>query len=193
MLRRRRIDKADCRLQISLERFLLSRAGSQRTRITGASVLGVTKNRLATQMGNCSTRAQSHICKAMTVSIADHCARCRKIFGQGETIFVVRKRIVYQVPIPVCDLCVRARERTTSVHEGMCQGCGRRILSYNQKTVCSERCAQRVRRAWRHRERSLTACTVCKSSFGPARKNAKFCSHACRQHDYRIRHQPVDA
>src|SRR5882762_6021243 len=131
----------------------------------------------------------------------DHCTRCHQAFADDAVMFMEHETIVYQLlgegeyafpitdvqTVPVCESCLSVKEQAETRHEVACLGCGHCMSLGNnwRVTVCSDRCAQRVRRASR-RTKSIT-CTVCKTVFETARTDAKFCSGPCRQWSYRLR------
>jgi predicted nucleic acid-binding Zn ribbon protein len=78
-------------------------------------------------------------------------------------------------------------------YERECNGCGEPIMTPLEGVfgwqVCSKRCYQRALRK-RHRRENSRSCKVCKDRFEPTRKDARFCSNACRQFAYRARQRP---
>ena len=85
----------------------------------------------------------------------------------------------------------------------VCAFCGRKFdpgvnpdrlgggfFTNTSRTYCSKRCkndALMRRRAARPKERRLITCPTCGNPFEASRKNAVFCSNACRQKAYRLR------
>jgi hypothetical protein len=63
--------------------------------------------------------------------------------------------------------------------------------------TCSRQCQVSVYnargRARKRRRRSLNTCAVCQLEFTSARRDARFCSDACRQWAYRARRLPGKA
>ena len=134
---------------------------------------------------------------------AGHCTRCGEPFGGNATAYMVRERIIWRwhgdghpmdgifwqfETVPVCDPCVTEAERENAAADTACEGCGQRMRchKYDPRTVCSDRCAQRVRRR-RHRASVRAVCTVCNETFTPKRGDARCCSNTCRQRAYRQR------
>jgi hypothetical protein len=94
-------------------------------------------------------------------------------------------------------------------HKQTCKGCGRQMFAPRRgyrryrdhrgntvhvrtnhvvtAEVCSNRCAQRVRRRLKRAARDKVNCTECGKSFQPKRSDTQFCSNACRQKAYRQR------
>ena len=79
-----------------------------------------------------------------------------------------------------------------------CEGCGRPVhnefdgvSNWRLHTYCSEDCQRTARaanaRQRRLQERGMRPCDECREIFEPARKDAKFCSVACKQKAYRHR------
>ena len=123
---------------------------------------------------------------------------------------MVREKILYRLiddfpiysekKVPVCEICVTDQERERQHYKVTCKGCGRllsfplqrlgRVASLNggghrTARTCSNAC---FRRALRKRRRPKGhVCAVCREEFTSARKDAKFCSSACRQWAYRLR------
>jgi hypothetical protein len=113
--------------------------------------------------------------------------------------------------VPVCEVCIKDSGDFGCDYDGTadeleityfapgletaferaCEGCGRRMLTPRDAhyipTVCSTRCAQRVRRRHRQQQRPKIACGVCKTMFRPKRADAAYCSSGCRQKAYRTR------
>ncbi|OKO83156.1 hypothetical protein AC629_22920 [Bradyrhizobium sp. NAS80.1] len=79
------------------------------------------------------------------------------------------------------------QEAAMATVDATCKGCGQRMRlneAFGRKIIaCSDRCAQRERRQ-RHRQRSRAVC-ICGIRFVPKRRDAKFCSAACKQKAYR--------
>jgi hypothetical protein len=69
----------------------------------------------------------------------------------------------------------------------VCVGCGEAMgLRPRGKSVCSVRCWWRAYRARRRRE-MRQRCASCEDVFTPTRRDAQYCSAACRQHSFRER------
>ena len=67
-----------------------------------------------------------------------------------------------------------------------CLGCGQPMAARAGLAVCSHRCRKRELRA-RHRRERRQLCAACRRDFVPTRKDARFCSDACRFKAYRGR------
>jgi len=106
--------------------------------------------------------------------------------------------------VSVCMDCFKqADDDVTSKqtrYERKCQGCDAPILTPTDGVfaygVCSKRCYQRAYRKRRRKGGGSTVswkgsgqpiCQTCKHSFVPSRKDACYCSDACRQRAYRGR------
>jgi hypothetical protein len=70
----------------------------------------------------------------------------------------------------------------------VCLGCAQAMARPPRARfpTCSNGCAKRERRARHRRERRLI-CAGCRREFCPTRRDAKFCSDACRFRAYRAR------
>ena len=140
--------------------------------------------------------------KAVYIKYTDHCTRCHQPIADDAVMFMVRETIAWQIisgegadaipitnveTVPVCERCLSVKEQAEYRHDVKCLGCSHRmsITTYNPARVCSDRCAQRVRR--RRRRIKNVKCTVCKTDFKTARADARFCSGQCRQWAYRLR------
>ena len=127
---------------------------------------------------------------------AYRCDRCEHVFGTGDVIY---RRRVQEEPdfmshwklTAICGECVRRdmhpswwKHRRAGVPCG--GGCGALVSHWypGQKiTTCSRRCSKLATRV-QHDDRT---CEVCEETFTPKRKDARFCSSACRQDAYRQR------
>ena len=146
---------------------------------------------------------------------ATACHHCRETFKPGQTRFVILDE-TYKAwgIVPICMDCFKAMRPprisiTDAACHGLtpqrfrrtCQGCGEQIsvpdlarLRYN---VCSRRCYQRVYRKykreygstidWKMQDIEWPQCATCNREMKGHRKDAKFCSSACRQWAYRRR------
>jgi ssDNA-binding Zn-finger/Zn-ribbon topoisomerase 1 len=92
---------------------------------------------------------------------------------------------------PLCGQCATPKEKAYAHVGGECPGCGiamrfsHRDAWRTRWVTCSTRCYQR---AWRRSRRiKLRACEGCHREFQSSRKDARFCSNACRQMQYRAR------
>lgn len=88
--------------------------------------------------------------------------------------------------VPVCEACVQPKERHGD--RKRCTVCGCEMMS-DRTDLCSNGCAQRRRRARYKHLRPMVICVGCGRQFAPKRRDAKFCSLACKQRAYRIRSQ----
>jgi len=131
-----------------------------------------------------------------------HCAHCERPLKAGEPVW---RRLLSLGPgffggwsrtvAPICERC------GSSCHIEFrgpqpCENCGRSVhQEYNRRfyrhTFCCEVCvraffatAARLRRA---EERDPRPCAQCGETFEPTRKDARFCSGACKQLAYRKR------
>jgi hypothetical protein len=138
--------------------------------------------------------------------VAGRCTRCHYLFD-GPAYMVldgaesINGRALGWHVSPVCTTCVTREERDAPHRNSDCPGCGRLLyfplrrvsrrtsLSGGDQrplaTTCSNACFRRSLRKKR-RIKNLT-CTVCKEKFASVRKDAKYCSGACRQWAYRLR------
>jgi hypothetical protein len=130
------------------------------------------------------------------------CTRCAGPFGDNMTAYLVRETIVAQIfgtgdaafaatdykLTPVCDACVTPKEAANTTKASNCAVCGQRMMTapFPPRSVCSSRCYQRQLRA-RKRASARATCSTCGLGFVPKRKDARFCSDACRQRAYRGR------
>jgi hypothetical protein len=140
--------------------------------------------------------------------IHGRCARCHDPLG--DTAYMVREpvllRVIHSLPfydrrlVPVCPMCATFEELDRDNHRVDCRGCGRhlRVPVYktsrltslngsNQRWLhhCDDACYRVALR--RDRRIKQPICVVCGVSFQTARKDAQFCSSACRQKAYRTR------
>jgi hypothetical protein len=99
-----------------------------------------------------------------------------------------------------------------------CDGCGRPVVNHQSvrpgyrrdggyvltpdyakpdtwRVFCSERCRRSVFHAEQKakREHEPIVCPVCRERVDARRRDARYCSPACRQHAYRARHEPEPA
>jgi hypothetical protein len=101
-----------------------------------------------------------------------------------------RSRMSVASLTPVCDSCVSPKEQDAAKKQAPCLGCGQRMmLPGHGKAICSNRCAQRARRAAR-RASVRAHCANCGVMFTPSRSDARHCSNACRQAAYRAKDKP---
>src|SRR6516165_12593411 len=138
-----------------------------------------------------SFRKFSRTCNATTNYDPDACCYCREPFQSGQMRYPIRN----WDPDPwgvrrvsVCMPCFKAANveaaSTQARYERECCGCGEPILNPTYGVfgyeVCSSRCYQRDLRK-SNRQKKAHSCKVCKRRFEPSRKDAQFCSNACRQ------------
>jgi hypothetical protein len=134
-----------------------------------------------------------------------HCQRCGNAMRENETAFMVRQRVAIAncgtednpfpitdwLPVPICDFCLTPEEKAQDRVESLCSGCSR-ILSipddltcYKRWTYCSDRCRRRAaRQTQRQKHRT---CETCGMTFQSPRRDARYCSSACRQWSFRRR------
>lgn len=134
------------------------------------------------------------VCKALWD--ASGCAKCGKAIAPDERI--TWKRILVpgflgsdEVKAPCCDICV-GEDPYYLLTSKVCGHCGRPVRlkprKYQRRFWCSNRCSQRWYNAHRiPRYKPRVICGCCGSDFKPARRDAAFCSSACRQRAYRQR------
>ena len=72
-----------------------------------------------------------------------------------------------------------------------CLFCSRWMLAADRRLYCSQRCindAYMERRRKRHEAQLEKVCSVCGAKFKARRKDAVYCSNACKQASYRKEH-----
>ena len=80
-----------------------------------------------------------------------------------------------------------------AVHKLICGGCGRVFYTtiYTKKYChsywCGNQANNRRQREYRQMRRQDLVCQCCGEKFTPKRADARYCSNACRQKDYRKR------
>jgi hypothetical protein len=150
------------------------------------------------------------------VRVSGACQRCGGKFAADQRVTIVRERIGFGfMPsanmyvgattewVAVCAACATPAEAAEAEHELNCRGCGQPMATPHphysfeaedgatygrlRYKVCSDRCAQRWRRHRQAEGQPLATCETCKTAFRPTRKDARFCSNACRQWAYRQR------
>jgi hypothetical protein len=116
------------------------------------------------------------------------CARCG---NQLLRVILAPDPDFHRHLLPLCGQCATPQESTYADTTGECPGCGmamrfNRLDGFTTRWVtCSTRCYQR---AWRKSRRiKARICGVCRFEFQSPRKDARFCSNACRQWHYRAR------
>jgi hypothetical protein len=128
---------------------------------------------------------------------AGHCTRCTHPFVDRTTAYMVadhfrvtsagiRGAVMRREIALVCDGCVTPGEEAKATVASVCEGCGQLMLSRVAEATCSNRCAQRERRARRRQSRRLF-CASCGDVATGRNRNAKFCSNRCRQKSHRRR------
>jgi hypothetical protein len=142
---------------------------------------------------------------AWVVEVAGRCTRCHyPLDGPAYMVFdgaeSINGRCLGWRASPVCGVCVTIKERQAPHREEDCGGCGRLLyfpstrirrkasLNGDQRqlaTTCNNACFRRALRKKRRLKGHV--CTTCREEFASARKDAKFCSGACRQWTYRMR------
>ena len=83
--------------------------------------------------------------------------------------------------------CCGLKRYVYPVRKIICPGCGRMFFTqeHNRKYCQGEACARLHRRKLRQQARTDMTCACCGKTFTANRKDAKFCSNACRQSAYR--------
>jgi predicted nucleic acid-binding Zn ribbon protein len=128
----------------------------------------------------------------------DACFYCGRRFDRGQMRYPIRNFDWGADLVSVCVTCFKeeADFDVTSRqprYERQCNGCGEPIMTPTYGVlgwqICSRRCYQRTLRK-RHRREKSRCCKVCKKRLEPTRKDARFCSNACRQFAYRARQRP---
>jgi hypothetical protein len=129
----------------------------------------------------------------------EHCERCGNHMPMGATATMVWQKVpvtIYDcfcitdyMPVPVCTSCVTPAEAACRRLEFVCGGCTRTLSipwTYDtpaQWRHCSERCYRRAaRRNARHKQ---CDCVMCGFAFTTTRRDAQYCSTACRQRHHR--------
>jgi hypothetical protein len=90
----------------------------------------------------------------------------------------------------VCEGCASPAEAAEAALTTSCSGCGLPLATTRNRsgrivTVCSRACEQRIARKAKRLKKPC--CCVCKVRFTSARRDARYCSSACRQWAYRLR------
>ena len=83
--------------------------------------------------------------------------------------------------------CCGLKRYVYPVRKIICPGCGRLFFTqeHNRKYCQGEVCARLHRRKLRQQARTNLICACCCKQFDANRKDAKYCSNACRQKAYR--------
>ena len=132
-----------------------------------------------------------------------HCAKCAKELAPGEPVRRHRVGLGYGLSgwrstvAPHWIECTH-EWRALLLRAKPCEGCGRPVhnefdgvSNWRLHTYRSEDCQRTARaanaRQRRLQERGMRPCDECREIFEPARKDAKFCSVACKQKAYRHR------
>ena len=66
---------------------------------------------------------------------------------------------------------------------------GAQNLGYWQPITLCQVCKRRYDNRRHHAQRTDKTCDTCGQTFTPSRSDARYCSHACRQHAHRQRQQ----
>jgi hypothetical protein len=129
-----------------------------------------------------------------------HCTRCHAELAGNPPAYIVKEKIelvtdgehcfVYDYKwTPVCGQCLlpsEAESHRLKDHRCICEGCGLELLVTNNSVkVCSRACAQRASR--KSKREKQNRCERCQKTFTSARRDARYCSNACRQWTYRCR------
>jgi hypothetical protein len=147
------------------------------------------------------------------LEIAGRCTRCHHALH--DSAFMVRERVVAEIRynaaghgfmlhdyrrVPVCEACVTDDELERVSHKVTCKGCGLRLSIPRQRVnkltslnggrrlvraECSNACFRRVLR--KRRRMKGCSCTCGVIFMSSSRRDAKFCSSACREAAYRTR------
>jgi hypothetical protein len=124
------------------------------------------------------------------------CPRCQRSLAKEDPVIRIRARSDYRRPAPVvgCLVCSEAwaDSRSARCVEYPCEHCGRPVLIRGNKIkriACSPYCRGQLdnalARARRAKDRREHSCQICSAPFDPSRRDAKYCSNACRQRAYR--------
>jgi hypothetical protein len=131
-------------------------------------------------------------------AIPGRCTRCHYELDKSAAYMVCEKVVCSSGLVPVCDSCVTDNELKYFDQKVTCGGCGRCLsvpawrtskknmlsgLGRQVRTTCNNACFRRALRQ-RRRPKSLF-CKVCTLEFTSTRKDARYCSSACRQSAYR--------
>jgi len=143
---------------------------------------------------------------------ADGCHHCRERFKPGQTRFPIFDAVEFNGGWGLVSICMRCFKDNDGYltndniinptrHNCLCHGCNEPLSNPDHRRfrwkVCSHRCYQRV--WWKCRREhgstipwkvaARTICQVCKQEIQGRRKDARFCSNACRQWAYRRRNK----
>jgi hypothetical protein len=136
------------------------------------------------------------------MSLAKAPTRCTRCQGPlADTVVIVvqmiprndkrsRERDSWTRLLHVCEQCATQSELKFATTLLSCPGCSRTLLvpqrwNAHRRQYCCEACGKRARRKASRKKAHI--CAVCKTEFRSARRDARFCSNACRQSDYRLR------
>ena len=121
----------------------------------------------------------------------DRCGRCG---CELLRVILVPNPEFHHHLLPLCGQCATPEELAYADTTGDCPGCGipmqfsRRDGYTTRWVACSTRC---YHRAWRSSHRMKTrTCEVCRRGFQSTRRDARFCSSACRQKHHRAGGDP---
>jgi ribosomal protein S27E len=128
-----------------------------------------------------------------------HCTRCQGALA--DTVIIVaqlvpnrdkkpHERAYWTRLLHVCEQCATQQELDAAKTQVICPGCSRTLFvpyqwNGHRRRYCCEACGKRARRKANRMKTHL--CPVCKVEFQSARRDARFCSDACRQSTYRLR------
>ncbi len=123
-----------------------------------------------------------------------HCRRCQGALADT-VIIVPQDPLVWTKLLHVCEQCATQEELNWAKTQVICPGCSRTLFvpyqwNAHRRRYCCDDCGERARHKARRISRKAGrmkthVCPVCKSEFQSARRDARFCSNACRQWTYR--------
>jgi predicted nucleic acid-binding Zn ribbon protein len=135
-------------------------------------------------------RAEARDRAASANRTAETCGRCGRALAATEPVWWVRGPSHSGNGLTVaCAVCAPEWWKDRS-RPGACETCGRPVGMARRpswRVFCSERCRWRWGNAQHLTPRFPKPCTVCGKSFTAARRDARSCSHACRQRGHRRR------
>jgi hypothetical protein len=153
------------------------------------ALMGVTNNKSEREYRIASYNANQH---------GGMCGKCHRRLADDEPVW--RDRVGHRAfgrRYPTLPLCTECKSKWTEFYKAEpCEGCGRPVHDRVTKrktwrTFCCRKCKSRAVSAAMHRkrveERGTRECIECAEVFEPTRADAKFCSVACRQKNYRRR------
>ena len=145
-----------------------------------------------------NARAALYSARFHAVRRGELCEECGRKIEPQETVYHVKRgahrRLGYSRRLTIlCGDC--AGDKLRDGWARPCEYCGRGVVRARGLTgrhvFCCRRCAwsyynERAKRR-RAKAREGKVCPVCGATFTPARKDAVYCSNACRQRGYRAR------